>query len=100
MQDIIEEFRNYAGENAPNSRYFVQRYQMPGIFHIRPSLKEEPFVKVGSRVKTGDLVCIIEAMKMMNEVVAEASGVVVAVYAENEKEVGLNQNLILIDKGA
>jgi acetyl-CoA carboxylase biotin carboxyl carrier protein len=49
---------------------------MVGIFYKGPSPTSEPFVKVGSKVKKGDVLCIIEAMKLMNEIHAEQDGVI------------------------
>lgn len=49
---------------------------MVGVFYKAPSPDAEPFVKVGSRVKKGDVLCIIEAMKLMNEIYAERDGVI------------------------
>ena len=52
---------------------------MPGIFYSAPSPNAKPFVTVGSRVKKGDVVCIIEAMKLMNEITADRDGEIVDV---------------------
>lgn len=47
---------------------------MVGVFYVAPSPGAEPFVRVGSKVKKGETLCILEAMKLMNEVVAECDG--------------------------
>ena len=54
-----------------------------GVFYRAQSPEAEPFVKVGSRVAAGDVLCIVEAMKLMNEITAEFDGEVVEVFAEN-----------------
>ncbi len=56
---------------------------MVGIFYSAPAENAEPFVKEGSHVKKGDTVCIIEAMKLMNEVVAERDGVIKKICVSN-----------------
>ena len=56
---------------------------MVGVFYIAPAPGAEPFVRVGSRVRKGDTLCILEAMKMMNEVVADRDGEVVEVCVDD-----------------
>ena len=69
---------------------------MVGIFYAAPSPDAEPFVKVGSKVKKGDTLCIIEAMKLMNDVVAEEDGEIVEICAENGSLVEFGQTLFKI----
>ena len=69
---------------------------MVGIFYTAPSPEAEPFVKVGSKVKKGDTLCIIEAMKLMNDVVAEEDGEIVEICAENGSLVEFGQILFKI----
>ena len=64
-----------------------------GTFYRSPSPTAEPFVKIGSNVEPASVVCIIEAMKLMNEIQAEASGEVVKVYVENGQPVEYGQPL-------
>ena len=64
-----------------------------GTFYRSPSPTAEPFVKIGSTVKAETVVCIIEAMKLMNEIQAEASGEVVKIYVENGQPVEYGQPL-------
>jgi acetyl-CoA carboxylase biotin carboxyl carrier protein len=64
-----------------------------GTFYRSPSPAAEPFVKIGSAVKAESVVCIIEAMKLMNEIQAEASGEVVKIYVENGQPVEYGQPL-------
>ena len=67
-----------------------------GTYYQAPSSDAESFVKVGSKVSKGDKLCIIEAMKVMNEITAPCDGVVKEVYASNEKMVEYGQKLFLI----
>ena len=70
---------------------------MPGTFYTASSPDVDPFVKVGDTVKEGDTLCIIEAMKIMNEIEAEQSGTITKVLVENGNAVEYNQQLFLID---
>ncbi len=69
-----------------------------GTFYRAASPNAEPFVKIGSRVAQDSVVCIIEAMKLMNEIQAEASGEVVKIYVENGQPVEYGQPLFGLRK--
>ena len=64
-----------------------------GVFYGAPSPEADPFVKVGSAVTKGDVLCIVEAMKLMNEIVAEQEGTVVDICAHNGDIVEFGQTL-------
>ena len=70
---------------------------MPGTFYSASSPEAEAFVKIGDIVSKGDTLCIIEAMKIMNEIEAEKSGKITEVVAKNGEPVEFNQTLFLID---
>ena len=70
---------------------------MVGVFYAASSPDAEPYVSIGSRVKKGDVVCIIEAMKLMNEVVASESGTVTEVLVKNGDLVEFGQPLFVIE---
>jgi oxaloacetate decarboxylase (Na+ extruding) subunit alpha len=70
---------------------------MVGTFYRAPSPDAPPFVEVGSVVEKGDTLCIIEAMKMMNEIEAEFRGKVARVVAENGQTVEYGDSLFMID---
>lgn len=70
---------------------------MVGTFYRSPSPDVDPFVKVGDHVRKGDTLCIIEAMKIMNEVEAEVSGVVLDIQVDNAQPVEYGQTLFLIE---
>jgi acetyl-CoA carboxylase biotin carboxyl carrier protein len=74
----------------------VVRAPMVGTFYRAPSPGSPPFVEVGSRVKAGDTLCIIESMKMMNQIQADRSGLVEAILVENAKAVEFDQPLFTI----
>ncbi|MBX2808957.1 MAG: acetyl-CoA carboxylase biotin carboxyl carrier protein [Cellvibrionaceae bacterium] len=69
---------------------------MVGTFYRAPSPGSAPFVEVGAQVKTGDVICIIEAMKMMNQIEADKSGVIEAILVEDGEPVEFDQPLISI----
>jgi acetyl-CoA carboxylase biotin carboxyl carrier protein len=69
-----------------------------GTFYRSSSPGSEPFVKIGSRVENDTIVCIVEAMKLMNEIQAEVSGEVVKIYVENGQPVEYGQPLFGIKK--
>ena len=70
---------------------------MPGTFYIAPSPDDPPFVKEGDSVKKGDTLCIIEAMKIMNEIEAEDIGVIQKILVESGHAVEFNQLLFIIE---
>ncbi|ASA55545.1 acetyl-CoA carboxylase biotin carboxyl carrier protein [Vibrio gazogenes] len=70
---------------------------MVGTFYSSPSPDAAPFVKVGQKVSVGDPLCIVEAMKMMNQIESDKSGVVKAILAENGQPVEFDQPLVIIE---
>ena len=72
------------------------RSPMVGTFYSAPSPEAEDFVTAGQSVKVGDTLCIIEAMKMFNQIEAEVAGTVVAILAENGQPVEFDQPLYVI----
>tara|TARA_B100001964_G_scaffold110572_2_gene123556 strand:- start:1459 stop:1923 length:465 start_codon:yes stop_codon:yes gene_type:complete len=70
---------------------------MPGTFYNSGSSEDDAFVNKGDKVNKGDRLCIIEAMKIMNEIEAEESGVVSKILVENGDPVEYNQPLFIID---
>ena len=69
---------------------------MVGTFYTSSKPGAEPFVKVGSKVKTGDILCIIEAMKLLNEIQSDYDGEIVEVLVENAEPVEFGQPLFRI----
>jgi len=82
---------------APVSRGEEVRAPIVGTFYEAPSPESPPFVSVGDTVKKGDVLCIIEAMKLMNEIEAEVSGIVREVLVTNATPVEYDQPLFIID---
>ena len=69
---------------------------MVGTFYRAASPTSSPFVEVGQTVKVGDVICIVEAMKMMNQIEADRAGTIEAILVENGEPVEFDQPLITI----
>ena len=67
-----------------------------GTFYSAPSANEAPYVKVGQKINKGDVICILEAMKVMNEIKSNKSGTVLEIKAQNGNMVEFDEELILI----
>jgi acetyl-CoA carboxylase biotin carboxyl carrier protein len=83
-----------AKESVPEGE--VLRSPMVGTFYSSPSPEADPFVTLGQKVTEGETLCIIEAMKMFNQIEAEVSGTVVAILAETGQPVEFDQPLFVI----
>ena len=70
---------------------------MVGTFYGAPSPDAKPFVKVGQSVTAGETLCIVEAMKMMNQIEADKSGVIKEILAQNEDAIEFDQPLFIIE---
>jgi acetyl-CoA carboxylase biotin carboxyl carrier protein len=80
-------------EKSPAIELHIIKSPMVGTFYRAPSPTSEPFVKVGDHVEPDTVVCIIEAMKLMNQIEAEVSGEIAEIYAENGQPVEYGQPL-------
>ena len=89
-QDIkkIDEVENVLCENLLSP--------MPGTFYTAPTPDDEPFVSVGDKIKKGQTLCIIEAMKIMNEIESELDGTIINIKVNNGDPVEYNQTLFEI----
>ena len=81
---------------TPSNGYEVTS-PMVGTFYSSPSPGAEPFVQIGSKIKTGDVLCIIEAMKIMNELTSETNGVVKEILVKENQTVEFGQVLMIIE---
>ncbi|MDD5655701.1 MAG: acetyl-CoA carboxylase [Elusimicrobia bacterium] len=86
-----------AAEGMPPGAFAVKSSMM-GIFYRAPSPSSPPFVKEGDVVKPGQVLCIIEAMKVFNELKAEAAGTVIKVLSENGKPVKAGQDVFWMQR--
>lgn len=82
------------GEGATQNHVLTS--QLVGTFYVAPSPDSEPFVSVGDRVKPGQVLCIVEAMKLMNEIESDVEGEIVAVLPKNGQPVEFGEPLFEI----
>jgi len=85
-----------AAEEAETGDLIPIKSPMVGTFYAAPAPDADPYVKLGDRVAKGTLVCIVEAMKLMNEIRSEAAGRVVKILVENGQPVEYGQTLFLL----
>jgi len=85
-----------ASDPAPDTRHVVKA-PMVGTFYRSASPGAKSFVEIGDAVKTGQTICIIEAMKLMNEIEADKDGVIKAILVENGQPVEYGEPLMVID---
>ena len=85
-----------AAEPAPGQEGHVVKAPMVGTFYRSASPDAKPFVEVGDTVKEGQTICVIEAMKLMNEIESDASGTIKAILVENGQPVEYGQALFII----
>jgi acetyl-CoA carboxylase biotin carboxyl carrier protein len=95
MMELVE--KTETGINAAKGSVITS--PMVGVFYAAPSPESAPFVKVGSTIKSGDVLCIIEAMKLMNEITAEQEGIITEICIKNGDVVQFGQPLFYIKSG-
>lgn len=86
-----------AAESTDDSKYVTINSPMIGTFYRRPSPDKDLFVNVGDEVGPGSVVCIIEAMKLFNEIESEISGTIVKILVDDQVPVEYDQPLFLVD---
>ena len=85
-----------AATPEPATEGHVVKSPMVGTFYRSPSPDSKPFVEVGASIKVGETICVLEAMKLMNEIEADAPGVIKAILVENGQPVEYGQALFII----
>lgn len=80
-----------------NSKYITIKSPIIGTLYRKPSPDKAPFVEVGTTISKGDVVCVIEAMKLFNEIESEVSGKIVRVLVDDSSPVEFDQPLFLVD---
>jgi len=86
-----------AGEHKPRNDEYTVTSPMVGTYYSSPSPGAKVFVELGSEIKVGQILCIIEAMKMMNQIESDKSGRVTAILAKNGDPVEFGQPLFIIE---
>ena len=100
QKQFIHEASNVVSqEEIPQEEVKGNKVASPivGTFYRKPSPDKDPFIKVGDVVQEGDILCIIEAMKMMNEIKSDFSGKVVSIDVEDGQPVEYGQHIITIN---
>jgi len=86
-----------AASTDENSNYLTIKSPIIGTFYRKPSPDKPSFVEVGDTINSGDTVCVIEAMKLFNEIESEISGKIVKVLVDDSSPVEFDQPLFLVD---
>ena len=100
QKQVVHEASNIVSqEEIPQEEVKGEKVTSPivGTFYRKPSPDKDPFIKVGDEVQEGDILCIIEAMKMMNEIKSDFSGKVVSIDVEDGQPVEYGQHIITIN---
>lgn len=84
-------------ENKEDSKYITIKSPIIGTFYRRPAPDKPVFVEVGDTIKEGDVLCVIEAMKLFNEIESEVSGKIVKILVDDASPVEFDQPLFLVD---
>jgi acetyl-CoA carboxylase biotin carboxyl carrier protein len=84
-------------EEAADSKYITIKSPIIGTFYRKPSPDKPMFVEVGSTIAKGDVLCVIEAMKLFNEIESEVSGKIVKILVDDMSPVEYDQPLFLVD---
>ncbi len=86
-----------SAEEADNAKYITIKSPIIGTFYRKPSPDKPSFVEVGSSIGKGDVLCVIEAMKLFNDIESEVSGKIVKILVEDSSPVEFDQPLFLVD---
>ncbi|HEA29906.1 MAG TPA: acetyl-CoA carboxylase biotin carboxyl carrier protein [Leeuwenhoekiella sp.] len=84
-------------EEVDESRYTTIKSPIIGTFYRKPAPDKPTFVEVGSKIKDGDVLCVIEAMKLFNEIESEVKGTIVKILVDDSSPVEFDQPLFLVD---
>ena len=98
--EVVETTPETPPSNSVDDKKWVDiTSPMVGTFYAAPAPDEDPFASVGDRINKGDTVCIIEAMKLMNEIEGEVSGQIMEIAVQNGEPVEFGQVLMRVDPG-
>ena len=104
VNNIIQQPEIFSSDTQTQQKYESKKIvgnvitsPIVGTFYRKPSPDKDPFIRVGDTVEKGDVLCIIEAMKMMNEIKSDFSGKVVSIDIDDGQPVEYGQNIITIN---
>jgi len=84
-------------EESKSDNLYEVKSPMVGTFYTSPAPDSDPYVKIGTEVRPGSVICIIEAMKLMNEIESDVQGKIMKILVQNAQAVEFNQTLFLIE---
>ncbi|TDN87399.1 acetyl-CoA carboxylase biotin carboxyl carrier protein [Salegentibacter sp. 24] len=96
-QENAPQSKEEQSSSQENSNYITVKSPIIGTFYRKPSPDKPTFVEVGDSIKEGDVLCVIEAMKLFNEIESEVSGKVIKVLVDDASPVEFDQPLFLVD---
>ncbi|WP_185876938.1 acetyl-CoA carboxylase biotin carboxyl carrier protein [Blattabacterium cuenoti] len=99
ISDIPDRFSNKKEKESKNNnvQYLTIKSPMIGTFYRKPHPDQEPFVKIGDKIKIGTKVCVIETMKLFNDIESEINGKLIKILVEDSTPVDYDQPLFLLD---
>jgi len=97
LEGNIDDKDESASAEDSNSQYITIKSPMIGTFYRQPSPDKDSFVSIGDKVSEGSVVCIIEAMKLFNEIESEISGKIIKVLVDDMSPIEYDQPLFLVD---
>lgn len=93
--ESIKKNKNNSKKETKKDNYIVKS-PIVGTFYRSPSPKSKPFIEIGQKIKKGDPLCIVEAMKMMNQIESEKNGIIHSILLKNGETVEFNEPIIII----
>jgi len=96
-KSVIPEEINIESKEVANSNYITIKSPMIGTLYRSPNPESEPFINIGDSITSGQTICVIEAMKLFNEIESEISGKVIEVLIDDTSPVEFDQPLFIID---
>ncbi|AWU44455.1 acetyl-CoA carboxylase biotin carboxyl carrier protein [Blattabacterium punctulatus] len=97
ISDFYDKFSKLEEKNIQKDRYLTIKSPMIGTFYRRPHPDKDPFVNIGDKIKIGEKVCVIEAMKLFNDIESEVDGKIVKILVEDSSPVDYDQPLFILD---
>ncbi len=95
--ESVSEKASQEDKKEDDSKYITIKSPIIGTFYRKPSPDKDTFVEVGTAIKKGDVLCVIEAMKLFNDIESEVSGKIVKILVEDSSPVEFDQPLFLVD---
>ena len=97
VAQLEQESSANSAESAENGKYITIKSPIIGTFYRKPAPDKEPFVSVGSEITEGTVVCVVEAMKLFNQIESEVSGKIMKILVDDASPVETDQPLFLVD---